>query len=468
MSSADALQTAVTAVEGARQLTASHWDEIDGPEAVAMAEAICAAKTYLDAALLRTVERIEDTGALRDEGWASTKDFLTHLLGAHKGTGGGLVRTVEQLRELPMVQSALEEGRISLPQARVIASKVQTLPQVPLLRTSVADRLLALGTEGCDASDLANAFDRVVAECDPDAAIVNADKERAKQERGAHSARFLSFSEDGHGGVRLKGYGTVEDVESIRATLMPLSAPVLTEPGSCGGRKPRPGEPHFDQTGESTRVACPDPGCDHDGRDPRDSGARLWDAWVESCDQLRATQTLPRDHGSVPRVIVTMDRDALQQRVVEAGLATPGLSSSGAQLSAGATRRLACDAELIPAVLGSEGQVLDVGRARRLVTPAIWTALIVRDEHCAFPGCSRLPLACDAHHITNWADGGETSLDNMIMLCRHHHVLTHQSPWTVRIDEVTRRPVWDPPPKRRLSDLQGRVTFRRARLPSVA
>ncbi|MGN6720975.1 MAG: hypothetical protein ACTHJM_00005, partial [Marmoricola sp.] len=60
MPSPTALQTAVTAVEGARELTAIPWDEIDGPEAVAMAEAICAAKTYLDAALLRTIERIED------------------------------------------------------------------------------------------------------------------------------------------------------------------------------------------------------------------------------------------------------------------------------------------------------------------------------------------------------------------------------------------------------------------------
>ena len=69
-------------------------------------------------------------------------------------------------------------------------------------------------------------------------------------------------------------------------------------------------------------------------------------------------------------------------------------------------RRLACDAEIIPAILGTESQVLDVGRTSRLVTPGIWTALVLRDQHCAFPGCTRLPLACDAHHIIHWADGG--------------------------------------------------------------
>ena len=84
-----------------------------------------------------------------------------------------------------------------------------------------------------------------------------------------------------------------------------------------------------------------------------------------------------------------------------------------------------------PRVLGTEGQVLDVGRTSRLVTTGIWTALVLRDRHCAFPGCTRLPIACDAHHIIHWADGGATSLDNLILLCRKHHTLTHQTPWQV-------------------------------------
>ena len=77
-----------------------------------------------------------------------------------------------------------------------------------------------------------------------------------------------------------------------------------------------------------------------------------------------------------------------------------------------AAHRLACDSDLIPAVLGPEGQVLDVGRLQRLVTATIWVALVLRDQHCAFPGCHRLPIACHAHHIVHWVDGGPTSLDN--------------------------------------------------------
>ncbi|HWJ68354.1 MAG TPA: DUF222 domain-containing protein, partial [Nocardioides sp.] len=127
---------------------------------------------------------------------------------------------------------------------------------------------------------------------------------------------------------------------------------------------------------------------------------------------------------------------------------------TGTRLSAHAVRRLACDAEIIPAVLGTHGQPLDVGRSQRLVTPAIWTALVIRDRHCAFPGCTRMPLACDAHHVTHWADGGTTSLDNLIMLCRAHHTLIHHSPWRVHIDPHTGQPVWTSPPRLTLTSLR--------------
>ena len=113
---------------------------------------------------------------------------------------------------------------------------------------------------------------------------------------------------------------------------------------------------------------------------------------------------------------------------------------TGDELSVSTIRRLACDAEVIPAVLGSLGEVLDVGRTQRLVTTAIWKALVLRDQHCRFPGCRRLPLACDAHHLQHWADGGPTSLDNLVLLCRAHHTLIHATPWQVRLNPLDRQP----------------------------
>jgi hypothetical protein len=245
-------------------------------------------------------------------------------------------------------------------------------------------------SHGHDASDLQTAFTDVVRELDPDGAVVDAEKERAKTERAAHHARHLSFAEDGHGGVRVKGYGSVEDAEKIKATLHPLAAPVTTEPGACGGGNRRPGEAMFDEDGTSTSTPCLTPGCGHDGRDPREAGARLWDALVDACDRLAATEDLPRDHGAKPRVVVLIDQESLKQQVIDAGYARNGHTPTGARFSATAVRRMACDAEIIPGVLGAEGQVLDVGRAQRLVTAAIWMALVIRDRHCAFPaapGC---------------------------------------------------------------------------------
>ena len=82
------------------------------------------------------------------------------------------------------------------------------------------------------------------------------------------------------------------------------------------------------------------------------------------------------------------------------------------------------------------------------MTPGIWLALVARDRHCAFPGCTRMPIACDAHHVQHWADGGRTSLDNLVLLCRTHHTVLHSTPWQVSIDPDDGRPVFHPPPGR--------------------
>jgi len=189
----------------------------------------------------------------------------------------------------------------------------------------------------------------------------------------------------------------------------------------------------------------------------------MWDALVEACDRLQATDTLPRDHSTRPRVMVLIDHQSLRQQVIDTGLAREGVTPTGARLSATAVRRMACDAELIPGVLGAHGQVLDVGRTQRLVTTALWMALIIRDRHCAFPGCHRPPLACDAHHIQHWADGGATDLDNLVMVCRHHHTLLHTTPWAVTIDPKTRQPAWHPPPRVTLADLHDKMSYAPAR-----
>jgi hypothetical protein len=110
-----------------------------------------------------------------------------------------------------------------------------------------------------------------------------------------------------------------------------------------------------------------------------------------------------------------------------------GVTDSGTPITAEQARRLACDARIVPAVLGGQGQVLDLGRSRRLITGAVHRALVLRDGGCAFPGCDRPPRWCDAHHIVPWSRGGVTSLDNAVLLCGFHHRLMHRTAWRVRL-----------------------------------
>jgi hypothetical protein len=88
-------------------------------------------------------------------------------------------------------------------------------------------------------------------------------------------------------------------------------------------------------------------------------------------------------------------------------------------------------------VLGTAGEVLDLGRGSRLPSPALRRALVLRDRGCRFPGCDRPPQWTDAHHIQPWATGGPTTLPNLILLCRHHHTLVHEGGWGIRLDTAT-------------------------------
>ena len=111
----------------------------------------------------------------------------------------------------------------------------------------------------------------------------------------------------------------------------------------------------------------------------------------------------------------------------------PGISETehGTFLTADEIRRISCDANLTRVVFGPDSQPLDVGRTKRLVTPALRIAVMARDLHCVFPGCDRPASWCDIHHLIPWSEGGPTSLDNLVLLCRHHHTLIHEGGWRI-------------------------------------
>ena len=108
------------------------------------------------------------------------------------------------------------------------------------------------------------------------------------------------------------------------------------------------------------------------------------------------------------------------------------LDEGAVRVSAETSRRLSCDASVVVMREGPDGSVLDVGRRARTIPTPIRRALGARDTRCRFPGCTA--RRCDAHHIAHWADGGSTSLDNLMLLCRRHHTLVHEGSVTVERD----------------------------------
>src|SRR5690606_13215087 len=90
--------------------------------------------------------------------------------------------------------------------------------------------------------------------------------------------------------------------------------------------------------------------------------------------------------------------------------------------------RLLCDAGIVP-VLEAGGRIIDAGRKRRVVSSALKRALVSRDGGCRFPGCDHRLV--DAHHIDHWARGGETVKENLLLLCRRHHVAAHEGAFSV-------------------------------------
>jgi hypothetical protein len=109
------------------------------------------------------------------------------------------------------------------------------------------------------------------------------------------------------------------------------------------------------------------------------------------------------------------------------------MSVDGAPLNATASRTLLCDSVIHRVVTDTSGAILNVGRAQRTVTAAIWAALVIRDRGCRFPRCDRPAQACDAHHIVHWGDRGETSLDNLLLFCPKHHHLVHDKSYEVKL-----------------------------------
>ncbi len=186
--------------------------------------------------------------------------------------------------------------------------------------------------------------------------------------------------------------------------------------------------------------------------DTRTPAERDADALAEIVQLAANPESLPENGGEPFTIMVTMTEQALREGI---GTAT---TMDGTIIPATQLRRIACDAGIIPTILGSEGEVLDMGCRDRTAPPKLRRRLIARDKGCAHPDCDKPPALTQAHHIQHHANGGLTTEENMVLLCAHHHTLIHHTEWQVRIHNG--KPEFTPP-EYRPTNLERRL----ARLP---
>ncbi len=197
-------------------------------------------------------------------------------------------------------------------------------------------------------------------------------------------------------------------------------------------------------------LSAPSPNPDTGERDLRPAGQRRVEALTEVCRASSAHDaetTGGRDGaGAAAAALHVVIPLADLQRLTGAGEVI-GSTATGTLLSPEVLRRVACEADLIPHVLGTSGEDLDLGRVVRLFTRAQRRRLWRRDRGCTYPGCSAPAAWTRAHHVVHWADGGHSDIDNAALLCQRHHTYVHHrrlaAQVSARPDEHGNCVTWD-------------------------
>ena len=324
---------------------------------------------------------------------------------------------------LPATAKAVRAGAVGAEQVEAIRRVITGLPAgIPVEDQERAERTLVEAAYTVGPAAIAK-LGRALHGC------LDQDGRPPTAEPSRRSVNELHWVTRGTGELELKGRLAAEGAALLASVLGPLA-------------KPRPaldGEP-----------------------DPRTRAGRYGDALTDALRLAANSGELPADGGERPTLVVTVTLDALRERLPSAPPRDPGtpptsdptppvigepvvaLLGDGMLVAARTARRLACDSAIIPAVLNGRSEPLDIGRKTRTVPAAMRRALVLRDRGCAFPGCTMPASWCDAHHRQHWADGGPTALPNLVLLCRIHHDLIHNSAWQVQLPDGV--PEFIPPP----------------------
>jgi len=170
------------------------------------------------------------------------------------------------------------------------------------------------------------------------------------------------------------------------------------------------------------------------GKDPRTTAERQGDAFAEIIELASTSDDLPEHGGERPHLALTMSFEDFVELKKPAEVEGEGLLDPESAL------RIACDSTVMRVVLNADNEILNIGRSSRTIPNRIRRALIQRDKGCAFPGCGTRPRQCHGHHVKHWAKGGETGVENLVLLCGFHHRVVHHGDWAVTM--VNRRPVF--------------------------
>lgn len=333
----------------------------------------------------------------KDSGTSSTAAWLAHNTRLQRTSAHADLRLATQLDgAFEATRAALAEGRVNEEQARVIVRAVTDLPDTVLaVDRGRAEAHLVEQAARFDAKALRVLGRRLFEVIDPEAADEEEGRKLESEERAARRTAFFRMRDNGDGSFSGSFKIPALHAEMLNKALQGLVAP----------RRIR-AQARADENGD--KVSYP---------------TLLGHGLMELIEHL-PTDRLPNCGGLSATVTVTLDLEALRTGLGAAGLDT------GGRISAAEARRLACNAGIIPMVLGGGSMPLDVGRERRLHTRHQRIAMAQRDRGCTAENCDRPPGWTEAHHDVSWSEGGGTSVDNGRLLCPWHHRLAHDSGYT--------------------------------------
>jgi hypothetical protein len=335
----------------------------------------------LDAVIQRAVEQIIWDRASMDGAHLGPIRWMIEHCRRPAGEASTRVKVAERIIDHPASAAAHQAGNLNLTHLKIITGTLQRLPETD---RDTAEEILLRAAEHLDPKTLARLARELEATIDPD----GEDERAARRFR----SRYLNVVTTFAGMVHLDGLLDPETGAALLAALTPLTTPAGDD-------------------------------------DERSAGQRRADALGHLARHALAAGDLPEVNGAKPLLQITIDWQTLLDGV---GVGRIGPTGLDLPLDIGAIRRLACDANILPAVLGGPSQILDIGRKSATWTLAIRQAAALRDQGCTFPGC-HAPLAfCELHHIRHWIrDLGPSSLTNSTHLCVRHHHLVHDKNWTL-------------------------------------